>query len=177
MMPWYLLLLLFMLLPPSVFAASSSTPSAGMSRQAESLQETSRQTAEALPTVVSHGLTPPESKTAASISTPAQAIPQVRTDPFQVSYFMQQKALAGNLGGLQFTPLQNPQVPTLIMRGIVSGGLALLDVEGHGVYMVREGDNLSLNRQGQNTVIKIEKIDRFSLQVKVGTLNETIVVR
>jgi hypothetical protein len=105
------------------------------------------------------------------------AIPQLRTDPFQISYFMQQKALAHNQGGAQFTPLQNAQAPTLIMRGIVSGGLALLDVEGHGVYLVREGDTLSLNRQGQNTVIKIEKIDHLSLMVKIGTLNEMIVVR
>ncbi len=104
-------------------------------------------------------------------------IPQLRTDPFQISYFMQQKAQAHNQGGVQFTPLQNAQAPTLVMRGIVSGGLALLDVEGHGVYLVREGDTLSLNRQGQNTVIKIEKIDRLSLMVKMGTLAEIIVVR
>lgn len=105
------------------------------------------------------------------------AIPQLRTDPFQISYFMQQKARAGNQVGPQFTPLQNAEMPTLVMRGIVSGGLALLDVEGHGVYLVREGDTLSLNRQGQNTVIKIEKIDHLSLMVKIGTLNEMIVVR
>jgi len=104
-------------------------------------------------------------------------IPQLRTDPFQISYFMQQKAQAHNQGGAQFTPLQNAQAPTLVMRGIVSGGLALLDVEGYGVYLVREGDTLSLNRQGQNTVIKIEKIDHLSLMVKIGTLNEMIVVR
>lgn len=105
------------------------------------------------------------------------AIPQLRTDPFQISYFMQQKAQAHNQGGAQFTPLQNAQAPTLAMKGIVNEGLALLEVQGSGVYLVRKGDTLSLNRQGQNIVIKIEKIDRLSLMVKMGTLAEIIVVR
>ncbi len=104
-------------------------------------------------------------------------IPQLRTDPFQISYFMQQKAQAHNQGAVQFTPLQNAQAPTLAMKGIVNEGLALLEVQGSGVYLVRKGDTLSLNREGQNIVIKIEKIDRLSLMVKMGTLAEIIVVR
>ena len=90
---------------------------------------------------------------------------------------MQQKAQARNQGGLQFTPLQNAGAPVLAMKGIVNGGLALLEVQGSGVYLVRKGDTLSLNRQGQNIVIKIEKIDHLSLMVKMGTLAEIIVVR
>jgi hypothetical protein len=140
-------------------------------------QETFQQPSDAPRTVDRSTISGPEPEAAANFSVPTDSIPQARTDPFQISYFMQQKAQAGNQGGLQFTPLQNAHVPTLVMRGIVSGGLALLDVEGHGVYLVREGDTLSLNRQGQNTVIKIEKINRLSLMVKIGTLNEMIVVR
>jgi hypothetical protein len=114
--------------------------------------------------------TPPDVSSLAPIS-------QLRTDPFQISYFMQQKAQARNLGGPQFTPLQNAQAPALALKGIVNEGLALLEVQGSGVYLVRKGDTLSLNRQGQNLVIKIEKIDRLSLMVKMGTLAEIIVVR
>ncbi len=123
-----------------------------------------------------HPAPQPESQAVAEVPAPAP-IPQVRTDPFQISSFMQQKAQARNLGGPQFTPLQNAQTPELALKGIVNGGLALLEVQGSGVYLVREGDTLSLNRQGQNTVMKIEKIDRLSLMVKMGTLEEIIVVR
>lgn len=104
------------------------------------------------------------------------AIPQMRTDPFRISYLMQQKALAGTQGP-RFVPLRDAQTPSMTLRGLIDNRLALLEVEGAGVYLVREGDTLSLSRQGQNTVMKIEKIDRLSLMVKMGTLEEVIVVR
>lgn len=107
---------------------------------------------------------------------PLEPVPQLRTDPFQVSYLMQQKALARQ-GGPQFTPLHDAPVPELTLKGVINGGMALLEVQGSGVFLVREGDTISLSRQGRNTVLKIEKIDRLSLMVKVGTLEEIIVVR
>lgn len=107
---------------------------------------------------------------------PLEPVPEVRTDPFRVSHLMQQKALARD-GGPQFTPLHDAQAPELTLKGIVNGGMALLEVRGAGVFLVREGDTISLSRQGRNTVMKIEKIHRLSLMVKVGTLEEIIVVR
>lgn len=104
-------------------------------------------------------------------------VPQARIDPFRISYLMQQKALAQHHGGPQFTPLQNAEAPELALKGIVSGGLALLEIQGSGVFLVREGDTVSFSRQGRNVVMKIEKIDRLSLMVRVGTLQEIIVVR
>lgn len=138
--------------------------------------ETLQQALESPRAVDRSALAKPASEAAANAPAPAP-IPQVRSDPFQVSYFMQQKAQARNQRGPQFTPLQSAQTPTLSLKGIVNGEMALLEVQGSGVYLVREGDTLSLNRQGQNTVMKIEKIDRLSLMVRMGTLAEIIVVR
>jgi hypothetical protein len=119
---------------------------------------------------------PPEPRAVANDPAPLPT-PQVRSDPFRVSYYMQLKALQQAQGGPQIMPGQNLQVPALFLRGIVSGGWALLEVQGSGVFLVREGDTVSLTRQGQNTVMKIEKVDRLSLLVRTGSLQEMIVVR
>jgi hypothetical protein len=180
MKSWHMPFLPFVLLSSLVSAAE---PDYGrlpdelpiLMEQIREHNETLQQALESPRAVDRSALTKPEPE-AANAPAPAP-IPQVRSDPFQVSYFMQQKALARNQGGPQFTPLQGAQTPTLSLKGIVNGEMALLEVQGSGVYLVREGDTLSLNRQGQNTVMKIEKIDRLSLMVKMGTLAEIIVVR
>jgi hypothetical protein len=107
---------------------------------------------------------------------PLEPVPRVRTDPFRVSHLMQQKVFERR-GGPLFTPLHDAPAPDMALKGIVNGGMALLEVQGSGVFLVRAGDTISLSRQGRNTVMKIEKIDRLSLMVKVGTLEEIIVVR
>jgi len=128
------------------------------------------------PRSADHPAPPPEPRAVANTPAPVP-ISQVRSDPFRVSYYMQLKALQQAQGGPQLMPSQNPQIPSLFLRGIVSGGWALLEIQGSGVFLVREGDTVSLTRQGQNTVMKIEKVDRLSLLVRTGSLQEMIVVR
>lgn len=106
-----------------------------------------------------------------------ETMPAERNDPFQVSSLMRQRAYLQSQGGMQFVAAPNAKTPTMTLKGLVNKNLALLEIQGVGTYMVRQGDSLSFNKGGENLVIKIEKIDSLSLNVKVGTLQEVIVVR
>lgn len=101
----------------------------------------------------------------------------MRNDPFQTSYLMRQRAYRQSQGGAQFVAAPGAKTPAMVLKGLVNKKLALLEIQGVGIYMVREGDSLSFNNNGENLVIKIDKIDSLSLNVKVGTLQEVIVVR
>jgi hypothetical protein len=104
-------------------------------------------------------------------------LPAARNDPFQISYLMRQRAYRLSQGGAQFVAAPGAKTPAMVLKGLVNKKLALLEIQGVGIYMVREGDSLSFNNSGENLVIKIDKIDSLSLNVKVGTLQEVIVVR
>lgn len=163
------LALLAGILPPAAWALEANYEDLPLMEQVKVHNETVRQGPDA-----PHAVGLIQKPEAAQVA--LEPVPLLRTDPFQVSYLMQQKALARH-GGPQFTPLHDAQAPELTLKGIVSGGMALLEVHGSGVFLVREGDTISLSRQGRNTVMKIEKIHRLSLMVRVGTLQEMIVVR
>ena len=110
------------------------------------------------------------------------ARPDPERDPFATTPLMEQTATRGQKSGPDFTPLPAASTtPHLKLRGIVSGGdgarLALLDVSGSGVYLVREGDTISLHGSERNTVIKVEEMNHLTLTVSVGTLGEIVVVR
>jgi hypothetical protein len=73
-------------------------------------------------------------------------------------------------------------LPKLSLRGIIvqakdSSPLALLDITGNGVHMVRIGDEISFNASDPKQVLKIQSITRLSVTVEVGTLGDLIVVR
>lgn len=113
--------------------------------------------------------------------TPAGGYAALR-DPFAVtSLMLQEQQTHGD--ALRFTPLSaaGGAAPQLTLRGVINGKngarLALLDVAGSGVYLVREGDSISLHRATGNTVIKVKEVSHLSLLVEIGTLGEVIVVR
>lgn len=72
-------------------------------------------------------------------------------------------------------------VPKMRVKGFVNKGLkksvALLEIEGSGVYLVSEGEEIGLQALGQNTVIKIIKVDSNSVKVQSGQVNQVIIVR
>ncbi len=85
-------------------------------------------------------------------------------------------------GGQGFIPgYGNQTVPKMRLKGFVTRNnkkaSALLDVEGAGVYLVSEGDEIGLQSIGQNTVIKIIKVDNNGVRVQAGQVNQVIVVR
>jgi hypothetical protein len=72
-------------------------------------------------------------------------------------------------------------VPKMRVKGFVNRGakrsVALLEIEGAGVYLVSEGEEIGLQALGQNTVIKILKVDANSVKVQSGQVNQVIIVR
>lgn len=107
-------------------------------------------------------------------------------DPFTTSDKMysevgSQSAIRAS-NGQGFVPGYGTQVvPKMRLKGFVTKGnkkaAALLDVEGAGVYLVSEGDEIGLQATGQNSVIKIIKVDNNGVRVQAGQVNQVIVVR
>ena len=102
-------------------------------------------------------------------------------DPFSASSVMQEQAnLTG--GGLQFLPgAAEDKVPRLHLRGYVedeSGtAMALVEVEKHDVFLVRQGDDISLQQGTSNLVLRVVSVTHRSVVVEAGTLGHVIVVR
>ena len=75
------------------------------------------------------------------------------------------------------------KIPTITLRGIVhpnsngDGLIALLEVGNHGVYMVREGDEISYDQSSPSAAIKIKQISRLSVLVEAGSLGNTLIIR
>lgn len=102
-------------------------------------------------------------------------------DPFGTSPLMEKKAEQSGAGP-EFTPGRDGDpLPRITLRGFlqVAGRppAALVEVEGAGTYLVRQGDAISVAVGGKASVIKIEKVDDRSVVAAVGSLGQLIVVR
>jgi hypothetical protein len=111
---------------------------------------------------------------------------RIQRDPFTTSDKMygevgaQAAQRASNAQG--FIPGYGAQaVPKMRLKGFVTKSnkkaAALLDVEGVGVYLVSEGDEIGLQAMGQNTVLKIIGVSANGVKVQSGQVNQVIVVR
>ena len=83
---------------------------------------------------------------------------------------------------LTLQPLEKAtKLPKMHLRGVIHDEqnklAALLELEGVGVYVVREGDTVGLYEAGSDNVIQIQKINRLNLLVKAGSIGQIIVVR
>ena len=75
------------------------------------------------------------------------------------------------------------KLPMLSLQGFAKAKgsnetIALLNIDGNGVFVVRAGESISLQQRSQSAlVLKIKSISRHSLQVEVGSLGQVLVVR
>ena len=102
-------------------------------------------------------------------------------DPFSPSSVMHEQANRGG-GGLQFLPgTAEDKVPRLHLRGYVEDAmgtsLALVEVENHDIFLVRQGDDISLQQGTSNLVLRVVSVTHRSVVVEAGTLGHVIVVR
>ena len=107
-------------------------------------------------------------------------------DPFAMTSFIANKAMMDNQAADPNAPFfqkaTGQSMPSLKLRGIMLtdkkvSPMALLEIVGDDVYLVKEGDEISFNPSNTNQVLKIQQIDRLSLIVEVGTLGDIVVVR
>lgn len=126
-----------------------------------------------------------ESLLAAPISgasdNPAAAYTPAGRDPFAVTPIMLENEHFTLKQEIDFTPMQGDfKVPSMRLKGVITGAkkndslAALLEIDGLGVFVVREGDSVGLQGIGNGRdVIMIESISRLSLVVRTGAYGGT----
>lgn len=118
------------------------------------------------------------------LNPPIMPMPQEIRDPFTPSILMfnvNSQTSGRGAGGFMRTPAGTTGLPQMRLRGFIDQGddtpLALLEVAGARTYLVREGDDISINPAQPNSVIRITKIDRLSITVEAGILGSIRVQR
>ncbi|AFL72254.1 hypothetical protein [Thiocystis violascens] len=75
----------------------------------------------------------------------------------------------------------NAPAPKMKLKGMVmlqnGNKAALLEVQGVGTHVVREGDTIGINVASPNAVIRVKRIDRMQIEVEVGSMRQVILVR
>ncbi|MEM6932765.1 MAG: hypothetical protein AAF526_04180 [Pseudomonadota bacterium] len=83
----------------------------------------------------------------------------------------------------RFIPSAVPQrLPEMRLRGIGRSKFndaptVLLEIESHGIFVVTEGDSITLQSSRPENVIRIREISDISVVLEVGTFGEVIVLR
>lgn len=109
-------------------------------------------------------------------------------DPFTPSALMYEQAGAvANIDtdafGFRPTPDDvDINIPEMRLRGFITPEgaqeeLALLEITGSGVYMVREGDEINIDPRQPANAIRISEISRLSITIETGTLGRIRVLR
>ncbi len=109
-------------------------------------------------------------------------------DPFTPSALMYEQA--GTVANIDseafgFRPALDDvdiKIPQMRLRGFVTPEgaqeqLALLEITGSGVYMVREGDEINIDPRQPANAIRISEISRLSVTIETGTLGRIRVLR
>lgn len=111
----------------------------------------------------------------------------VMRDPFSEPQTVQQAEgegtdlLSAFGSGFRRTP-DSVQVPQLLFKGYVDRGpavppMALIQIAGKRVHMVKEGDEINIDPANPRHAIRITKISRLSITVEAGTLGQMKVLR
>ena len=108
-------------------------------------------------------------------------------DPFTPSPLMYEQAgTLSNIGSdaFGFLPGDIPdfQIPKMRLKGLITQKetgeqLALLEIVGSGVFMVREGDEINIDPRQPASAIRISDITRLSVTIETGTLGRIRVLR
>lgn len=123
----------------------------------------------------------------ASVSAqPVSAVDEVpsRDDPFSLDGLTEAMPNSGAPLIMGFRPAATLPVklPSMVLRGIgrMNGDdmpTALLDIKGHGLFIVTENETISLQGISNDNVLRIVEINEISVTVEAGSFGELIVVR
>jgi len=129
----------------------------------------------------------PWTQLVANEENPAESATFIR-DPFSPSRLMYEQAgtlsnIDSDVFGFQPAP-ENVEIkiPKMRLRGFITPEgeqeeLALLEISGSGVYMVREGDEINIDPRQPANAIRISEISRLSITIETGTLGRIRVLR
>ncbi|MEM7423511.1 MAG: hypothetical protein AAF334_07290 [Pseudomonadota bacterium] len=107
-----------------------------------------------------------------------------RQDPFSPSDVLRENPQLRDQSRRRFVPseIRPAALPTLRLKGIGQGNpgqapTVLLEIDGYGIFIVTEGDTISLQDLPAENVIRIKEITPISVIVESGSFGELIVVR
>ncbi|MEM1275123.1 MAG: hypothetical protein AAGH74_01230 [Pseudomonadota bacterium] len=108
-----------------------------------------------------------------------------REDPFSAETIFDQSATEGAQRSRQrrFVPAAVPQrLPEMRLRGIgrsrsLDPPTVLLEIANHGIFVVSQGDTITLQSARPENVIRIREITDISVILEVGTFGEVIELR
>lgn len=114
-----------------------------------------------------------------------QLKPQLIRDPFSPSTLMYETISSQSLlnrGNAGFMPsIEGMRVPKMRLKGFIEksseSNIALLEIEGSGTFMVREGDEINIDPSRPRNAIRITNINRLSVTVETGMLGTIRVLR
>jgi hypothetical protein len=101
-------------------------------------------------------------------------------DPFSPSELMYDSASSNAENHGFFPGPAGSKIPEMKLRGLkIQDGvyLALLEIKGFGSFMVREGDEFTIDPTQPKNAIRIDKITRLSVTVETGMLGSIRVLR
>jgi hypothetical protein len=110
--------------------------------------------------------------------------PQLIRDPFTPSNLMYEVASSRSLLGDSangFLPSQgNTTVPKMRLKGFIEktdDNIALLEIEGAGIFMVKAGDEINYDSSQPRSAIRVTSIERNSVTVETGLIGTIRVKR
>jgi hypothetical protein len=72
-------------------------------------------------------------------------------------------------------------LPKISLRGYAEPrgkpAVALVEIEGQGVYVVHAGETIGVTLAGKNTALKVQAVEAASVRVEAGSLGQVLVVR
>lgn len=120
--------------------------------------------------------TQPAPKTAANAPSPA-ATTQPPRDPTQIDEALA-RALAAGQGGT-LTP--HDLTVQVMRRGLIAIAgkptVALIELQGSGIFVVQEGSVLTASVNGVRTTLKVESLSRDGVVITADSKNVTVVIR
>ena len=106
-----------------------------------------------------------------------------RDDPFSLDGISQTRPEVAPETAFRPSDARPDKLPEMTLRGIgrMNGDdvpTALIDIKGHGLFIVTENDTVSLQSLSEsNNVLRIVEITDISVTVEAGSFGELIVVR
>ncbi len=105
-----------------------------------------------------------------------------KRDPFATTEYLENQKISPEPDKRTFRVMDTPgRLPKMKLKGHLQGAdketLALLEIEGGEVHLVREGDTVGLHDLGFSGAIRIRKIDRLHLVIEAGSYGQLIIVR
>lgn len=100
--------------------------------------------------------------------------PGTARDPFAETELMLQ-----GLGGFQGGDIAAGRMPNLRLRGLArngrDGGVALLEIEGVGTFMLRPGETVTLRNEQSPLTLRLKRINAASIEVEAGQAQQVVV--